>query len=155
MPEGEWVLLLMDANGRTHIHEDVKRLCFENKILAWFGEPDTTSEWQPVDAGIGKTLKGLALGDEVGLEKWLLKKANRKKWSRSTVNSQLRRQLSMKFIGAAWNKMQDGYENLRRAAWERTGALLTADGSLDHVVAPQGLQDYELLPASAAAPDGW
>lgn len=69
VPEGEWVLLLMDANGRTHVHEDVKKLCFDNNILAWFGELDTTSEWQPFDAGIGKTLKGVASGDEVGLKK--------------------------------------------------------------------------------------
>lgn len=61
----------------------------------------------------------------------------------------------MKFMGATWNKMHDGYEKLRTAAWERTGLLITADGLLDHVTAPQGLQDYEFFPAGATAPDGW
>ncbi len=51
--------------------------------------------------------------------------------------------LSLGFIGAAWDEIRtEDYMKLRRAAWQRTGCLLTADGTEDAVVTPQGLSDY-------------
>ena len=150
IPADEWVLLLMDAGGKTHGHHEVRETCAEHRILLWFGEPDTTSEWQPVDAGIAKELKELALGDRVGLDKWLESKANRKRWTRNQINAQARRLLSMKFLGAAWDSLHSAdYSRLRMSAWRRTGCLITADGSDDHLIRPQGLKDYTPPPAGS------
>ena len=143
----------MDSNGTGHKLPEIVSKCGENRILARWGEPDTTDKWQPVDAGYGKTFKDLATGPRHGLEKWLEAKKNRKLWTRKNVDAQLRRRLSLVFIGKSWDLMHTAeYAKLRTHAWRATGALLTADGSEDHLVKVQGLLDYQPLPPGSAAP---
>ncbi len=119
-------MLLMDAGGETHVHEDVKTACFSEQILVWHGEPDTTSEWQPVDAGLAKTMKDLAIGDETGLEKWLqTSKINRKMWTRSRIGAKLRRRLSMRLLGVSWDA-------IHAALFEIARVLLGAHRGFDN-----------------------
>ena len=146
----EWVVLIMDSAGRTHHNAEFIKMCGDSQVLVWFGEPDMTDKWQPVDAGIGKTLKDLAGGDQIGLGLWLTKKANRKAWTRSRIDAQLRRRLSLEFVGKAWGRIHtDEYTSLRLNAWLRTGCLLTADGSGDAEVRPQGMSGYTPPPVGA------
>ena len=148
-----WCLLFLDAFGKTHSVAAFKEKCFENRVLCWYGEPNTTHLWQPIDAGMGKTCKDIALGDEIGLGHWLEKKAHRKLWTRKLMAAQLRRSLSLQFVGDAWLRIctADADHALRQHAWERTGCLLTATGEGDALVAPQGFVDYS-PPAPGSEP---
>ena len=38
------------------------------------------------------------------------------------------------------------YDHLRKRCWERTGCLITADGSEDAKITPEGLADYKVPP---------
>ena len=87
------------------------------------------------------------MGCEFGLQCWLERSAeNRRKWTANKVNAQLRRLMLMQFLGKAWDTMQEdaAYERLHSHAWIRTGCLLTADGTDDAEVRPQGLADYKV-----------
>ena len=39
-----------------------------------------------------------------------------------------------------------------RTCWTKTGCLMTADGSEDHLIKPEGLKDYVVLPPSLLEP---
>ena len=83
-------------------------------------------------------------------------KANRKKWTHNQMSAQLRRLLSLKFTGAAWDLMHTpDYEKGHRHAWLATGSLMTADGSEDHLIKPEGLMDYVAPAAGQAVPPEW
>ena len=56
----EWVLLIMDGNGRVHISKEVKECCHKHKILVWYAEPAMSHKCNDVDRSIGKVLKDLA-----------------------------------------------------------------------------------------------
>ena len=146
----------MDSTGRGHRLPDDVSKCGDNRILAWWGEPDNTDKGQPVDAGYGKTLKDFAMGRRVGLAKWLETKRNRKLWTRKRVDAQLRRRLSLRFVGRAWDLIHTmEYTTLRTHAWVSTGALLTADGSDDHLVNVQGLDGYKPGEPGTEVPVDW
>ena len=84
-----------------------------------------TDSWQPIDCSIGKTSRDLVLGHEFGLQGWLEHSAaHRRQWT-TTVNAQLRRLMAMQFLCK--------------------GCLLTADGTDDDLVKPEGLADYAVL----------
>ena len=76
-----WALLLLDGCGQTHQVDEFKALCHANRVLCWYGEPNMTDTWQPIDASIGLTTRDLALGPGFGLEAWLYKsKKNGRAW---------------------------------------------------------------------------
>ena len=84
--------------------QSFKDLCAENKVL-WYGEPNMTDSWQPINCSIGKTTRDLVLGHEFGLQGWLERSAaNRRQWTANTVNAQLRRLMAMQFLGKAWSR---------------------------------------------------
>ena len=146
--EANWALLLLDSCGTTHRVPEFKDLCAANKVLAWYGEPNLTDSWQPIDASIGKTTRNLLLGNKFGLGAWLEhSRENRRKWTKSKLDSQLRRLMCMQFLGKAWQTIHtDTYERMHANAWVKTGCLLTADGTDDDKVQPQGLADYVVHP---------
>ncbi len=146
----DWVLLLMDACGKTHGHPAVRELAAANRVLLWLGEPSLTCKWQPIDHGFAKTLKDLALGDSLGMG------GNRRKWRQNRVSAQLRRRLALKFLGASWDRLHaDTCRHLREAIWVQTGCLLTADGSEDDKVSIEGMPDYKPLVAGSEVPEEW
>ena len=55
----------------------------------------------------------------------------------------------MKFLGKAKSHIHENYKKMIRNAWEKTGYLLTADGTDDDLVKPEGMADYAVpaLPA--------
>ena len=63
----------------------------------------------------------------------------------NTVNAQLRRYMVMKFLGKAWSHIHENYKKMIRNAWEKTGCLLTANGTDDDLVKPEGIADYAVL----------
>ena len=150
-----WALLLLDACGKTHMVEPFEKLCAANRVLCWYGEPNMTDPWQPIDASIGKTCRDLALGSAFGVEAYLLKsKKNRQAWNgkkgdgKSFVNLQFKRLMALQFVGRAWAEIHDNpeYADMHANAWIKTSCLLTADGSDDDKVSPQGFPKY-VVPA--------
>ena len=54
-----------------------------------------------------------------------------------------RRILITQWAGEAWNALNSSkYDKQRKKCWSMTGCLLTADGSEDNLVKPEGLDDY-------------
>ena len=109
-----------------------------------------TDSWQPIDCSIGKATRDLFLGHEFGLQGWLERSAAyRRQWTTNTVNAQLRRLMAMQFLGKAWSHIHENYQKMIRNAWEKTGCLLTADGTDDDLVKPEGIGRYAVpaLPA--------
>ena len=60
-------------------------------------------------------------------------------------------------LGDAWQKIfEDKYMKLRTSAWECTGSLISADGSDDHKIVPQGLDNWPgPHPPGFAIPHDW
>ena len=63
-------------------------------------------------------------------------------------------------VGNAWKKLcEPAYDHFRRRCWEKTGCLITADGSEDDKISPEGLRNYhvppplEFLPATTVLPE--
>ena len=68
--------------------------------------------------------------------------------------------MATEFAGDAWQRLFTGdtYYKMRNRAWEATGSLITADGSEDEKIAPQGLTatDWPGPPAPGfAIPAEW
>ena len=57
------------------------------------------------------------------------------------MSAQLRRLMAVKFLGKAWSHIHENYKKMIRNAWEKTGCLLTADGTDDDLVKPGGIAD--------------
>ena len=51
------------------------------------------------------------------------------------------------WAGDAYDKLNSAYcDNLRYRCFQRTGCLITADGSDDSLISPEGLSGYKVLP---------
>ena len=135
----EPVLLLMDNCGETHQHAEVEELARANNIQIHFGPPNLTSKWQPCDAAMLQTFKSRALGRD-GLAAWIrASKKNRKLYVSKRYTSQMKRVHCIEWSAKAWNALHgDEYRPLFKHAWEATGCRITADGSEDGLIKPQG-----------------
>ena len=96
-----------------------------------------TDKIQPIDAGCGRIIK-LKIG--TAMETWLEKDNNLDKWHNG-LSAKERRILLTQWTGEAWSELNKNQTFFRRL-FEKTGCLLTADGSDDFKVSPQGLSDY-------------
>ena len=85
---------------------------------------------------------------------------NAEKWygHDSSFTSKERRILITHWIGEAYEKLTSAaYDHLRLRVWQKTGCLITADGSEDQLIKPEGLKNYVVpppayLPPSACLP---
>ena len=128
------------------------------KGVGWFGPKNVTDLWQVVDAGLAHMLKVLI---RQAHRDWLDQEENADKWygNESKFSVSDRRILITHWVGKAWKKLcSSGYENLRRRFWEKTGCLITAEGSDDEKITPEGLTSYpvpppyDYIPATEALP---
>ena len=113
-----------------------------------FGMADATDLWQPVDAGYAQTLKQLIAIEH---REWLDDGDNADKWFNNQqgnpFTAKVRRILITHWAGQAMRKLNTSkYDRLRLKCWEATGALMTADGSEDDKIKPEGLPNYQVLP---------
>ena len=68
------------------------------------------------------------------------------KHEKSSTSMQ-RRILITHWIGSAWNTLCGAdYAKLRTCCWEKTGCLMTAHGSNDENITPEGLPNYRVPP---------
>ena len=68
-----------------------------------------------------------------------------------------RRILITQWVGEAFEELKKPeYDNMRRRCFEKTGCLLTADGSNDELVQPEGLINYRVMaPLAMPGPDNY
>eukprot|EP00795_Rhopilema_esculentum_P014944 gene14944-biopygen848 len=115
--------------------------------VVWFGLAGATDIWQPVDCGFGNMLKSLVrtLQDE-----WLQSDENIDLWLGNSVEKldvKKRRILITHWVGEAYNRLSsESYASSRYRCFEKTGCLITADGSEDKKIQPEGLIGYSIPP---------
>lgn len=132
-PEGETLLLLDGLDSHTHI--ETRRAIKKRGTLCWYGPAGRTHLWQPVDAGAGALLKFLYNECQ---DEWLDTEENLERWN-GTMTASERRIMMATWSGQAWTKFQtDVYSQARRRYFEKTGCLMTADGSDDVKITPEG-----------------
>jgi hypothetical protein len=103
---------------------------------------------QPIDGGIGAVIKKL-LQDEQDV--WLDEPGNIDAWEGDAnapfpLTASARRVLITKWVGSAWATltMSTQYKDTFRKCFERTGALITADGSGDELIRPMKGYPYTI-----------
>ena len=100
--------------------------------------PDNhTDKVQPVDAGFGRMMKQ-KIGE--AMQMWLEKEENLEMWH-DKISAKNRRILMTQWTGHAWRELVSKPDFIRKL-FEKTGCLITADGSQDEKIRPQGLDAY-------------
>jgi len=79
----------------------------------------------------------------ISLEEWLEDDENLKLWEDGKLTKSDKRVLITKFVGSAWEKIFSRSDFSADIYFQRTGCLLTCDGSDDHLVNIEGLKDYK------------
>ena len=81
---------------------------------------------------------------------WLELEENIDIWmgnSNKVLTASDRRILITQWVGEAYEKLKSpDYDNFKWRCFQKTGCLITADGSDDHLISPEGLSDYEVIP---------
>ena len=124
---------------------------FKNEVSAvtgvvWYGLSSATDLWQPVDSGYGELLKVLMSQHH---NRWLDDDDNAERWygNERPYTAKERRILISHWAGEAYKKLcSTEYDAFRVKIWQKTGCLMTADGTDDDRVQPEGLADYKLPP---------
>ena len=98
-----------------------------------------TDKLQPIDAGCGRMMK-LKIG--AAMETWLEEEDNLDKWQDNLLASD-RRILMTQWAGKAWSELCSNQTFFKRL-FEKTGCMITADGTDDFKISPQGLENYDL-----------
>jgi DDE superfamily endonuclease./Tc5 transposase DNA-binding domain. len=134
-----WVILICD-NLRAHVDDDVKRMFGDAKVFLCYFPPNMTNVLQPIDAGIGRSLRTF-IGHQ--LDAWLMSDDNLALWE-ATMTAPERRILMSKFVGEAMRMlMADKNDSVRVGSFERTGCLITllAHKEFDDKIKPQGIKE--------------
>ena len=143
--EGLEHFVLFCDNLSIQTHEDFKAKISSMGDVVWFGVPNGTDLWQPVDAGFGQLLKTLI---NHKFTEWLEGDQNADRWyGHTSFTARERRILISNWAGNAYNDLiGEKYEGFRWLQFEKTGCLITADGSEDHKISPEGLDGYKVPP---------
>ena len=96
-----------------------------------------TDKIQPIDAGCGRMMK---VKIAAAMDRWLEIDDNLEKWH-DRLSAKDRRILMTQWTGEAWSELKESKDFLRRL-FEKTGFLMTTDGSGDEKISPQGLDEY-------------
>lgn len=138
--------VLLCDNLEAHQKDEFKESVSLKSGLVWFGLPNGTDLWQPVDAGYAQILKQL-----IGIEQrdWLDCDDNADRWfcQENPFTAKERRVLITWWVGKAWAKLGTiDYDKLRLSCWQKTGCLITANGEDDNLIKPEGLPAYSVPP---------
>ena len=109
---------------------------------------DTTDIIQPIDAGIGLRVKQKIREEH---EKWMEEDQNLSKWVNGQVKAWERRVLITRWTGAAWAYLLEENEVSFEKIGLKTGCLMTADGSEDALIRPQGTEQYTFCDADGGS----
>ena len=106
----------------------------------WCGLQKATYLWQVVNAGIAQTLKILTGHN---YQKWLDEGDNVDIWleHQKGLTAMERRLLITQWVRNAWQEFCGSkYYYLTKRCWEKTGCLITADGSKGAKITPKAWQ---------------
>ena len=95
--------------------------------------PNETDQVQPIDRGFGRQVK-IYLGQQ--MNDWLDAEDNLEKWEGNELTASNRRILLANWFYLATKKALTG--DAKRKYFEHAGALMTADGSDDHLIKLEG-----------------
>lgn len=147
--ESHYVLLCDNLTAQTS--EAFKEAVAKTGGLVWYGLPNATDLWQVVDSGPAQLLKTF-IGQSQ--RKWLEDDTNSDKWyGQESFSAKERRILITHWAAEAWRKLTSPeYEEFLKKSWLRTGCLMTADGSEDYLIKPEGLLGYQVPPPCLTDP---
>mmetsp|Transcript_2977 Transcript_2977/g.5996 ORF Transcript_2977/g.5996 Transcript_2977/m.5996 type:complete len:325 (-) Transcript_2977:248-1222(-) len=137
----------LDAQTHSGFKAELNALNSES----FFYPGGETDELAPVDAGYGKDVKH---GVGVEMDKWLEEEGNLEKWEggASALSASDRRVLMTIWVSAAKKKVDAKYYSLWRY-FEKTGGLMTVDGSGDDQIKPsklpEGVSEYKFVDEEA------
>ena len=100
--EDVWVILFCD-NLKAHIHPAVKEIFGNAKVFLCFLPPNMTNFIQPIDAGLGRTVRIYITHI---LDEWLMGDENMESWE-SKMTASERRILLSHFVAEAMAKVMD------------------------------------------------
>lgn len=149
--------VLFCDNLSAQVSDEFKEAVSAIRGVVWFDVPNATDLWKPVDAGFAELVKKLAVQEH---HKWLDSEENADRWYGNTepFSAKERRVLISHWTGNAYNRIvSEHYKSFVWRVWEKTGCLITADGSDDAKIQPEGLPAYKVQPplpidAANAAP---
>ena len=120
-------------------------------ILVWYCVPGCTDLIQPIDAGIGRSIR-IYVGHD--LDKWLSVDDNLEAWEDRLCAKDRRILMTNLLAGAMSNILSDEKKNVRIGSFARTGCLIEltnrrlSDGTnTDDVIKPQGLTGKYSIPS--------
>ena len=109
--------------------------------VVWYGPPKSTDLWQPVDAGYGRLFKNLIAKE---YHAYLDSCSD---FEFNQISARERRILTTQWVGKVWNNIHQEGSIYNECLWryfEKTGCLITADGSDDDKISPEGVKDYKV-----------
>ncbi|MEO0683927.1 MAG: hypothetical protein AAFY76_02490 [Cyanobacteria bacterium J06649_11] len=132
-------------NLTAQASDDFKKSVAETSSgIVWYGLPNATDLWQPVDAGYAELLKCFVNQEHTT---WLDDEANADKWYGGKFTAKERRILITHWVGNAYQKLiGPAYDNFRWRMFQKTGCLITANGEEDNLIQPEGLENYKVPP---------
>ena len=141
----EYILFCDNLVGQTS--EEFQKAVRKTGGIVWYGLANATNIWQPVDCGYGQMYKAqMALAQE----RWLEEGDNIERWvgnqDRSFTASD-RRILLTHWVGEAHRIIAKPiFDSVRLRCFQKTGCLITADGSDDEKIKPEGLEACYIVP---------
>ena len=130
--------VLLADNVGFQLSKEFHDICRkEINTVVYMLPASNTDKVQPIDAGCGMMIKK-KIGE--AMERWLTVEAHLELWHNKTT-ARMRRVLMTKWTGEAWREIREDKEFFTKL-FEKTGCLITVDGSGDSKIQPQGLIDY-------------
>ena len=133
-------------NLEAHVQKTFRNSTNDIGGITWFGVPNATDIWQPVDGGYAATLKTLINQEFFN---WLDDEDNVVKWygAESHITASEQCILITKWAGNAYHQLnRPSYEKFWWRLFEKTGCLITVDGSEDGKINPEGLPNNKVPP---------
>ena len=130
--------LIFADNVRFQQSKEFHEAC-RNEINAtvYMVPENHTNKIQPNDAGCGWMMK---VKISTAMDRWPETEDNLDKWH-DQLSGKDRWILMTQWTGEAWSELKENKGFLKRL-FEKTGYLLTIDGSGDEYITPEGLADY-------------
>ena len=136
MPAEESLLTLDNLHGQT---TEKFKACMKKDCnsLVWHYPGGCTDTLQPIDAGLGALIK-VEVGKQLDI--WLKNGDNLERWESNALTASDRRVLLTKWVATAVD-IVDNRPNYRFRLFEKTGSLMTADGTCGERTNLEGLTE--------------
>ena len=145
IPDNSKFVLFCD-NLTAQCTDEFKEEVLNINGVVWYGLQSATDLWQTVDSGYSKLLKVLMTEQH---NRWLDDDNNAEHWygNEKPYSAKERRILISHWAGEAYKKLcSTDYDTFCFKIWQKAGCLMTADGTSDDKIKPEGLNHYQVPP---------